>query len=543
MGLRGIGAKAIKRPKSAAKPKATRKEPWRKAGLSRAQRVVAYIETLPVTSGPLAGTNIKLRPSQVEFIEKVYRTDASGRRPVRTAVNSQGRKGGKTTLAACLALTHLAGPEAEQRGECYSAANDKDQAGRIFAELVAIIDRKPELSERINVIRHTKKLEVVFGDGEGSIFHALSADVGAKDGLNPSFVIYDELGASRNRTLLDLLDTAMGGRDEPLMVVISTQGPDDACPLSQMIDYGLKVEAGEIEDPSFSLTLFTAPPEADPFDPETWKLANPALGDFRSMEDVERQALQAQRMPAKLPAFKNKILNQRVTGEVTFLSPSEWEACGGQPDPDAAGDVYAGLDIGGTRDPTALVRLIRRADGTFDVMPMFWIPGDDIAEREDKDGVPYRAWRDAGLVRLTPGKTLNAEFVAHEVARLHRQRPFKALVYDRWRIEDMTRYLAELGVTDLPLVPHGQGYKDFSGACDALERAVADRLLRHGGNPMLRSHVSNARIEIDPAGNRKITKARSTGRVDGCVALAMVVNIASKPAEPEPKRRIPQFVA
>lgn len=534
MGLRGPGAVALKPRPTVKPPKATGKPPWQKKGLTRVERVVAFIESLPVTSGPLAGTKMRVRPWQRKFLEAVYAVDAKDRRPVRTAVLSLGRKNGKSGLAAALALCHLAGPEAEPRGEVYSAANDRFQASRLYHEMAAVIAKVPGLAERISLRRHSKEMEVMHGVGEGSLFAALSADVGTKDGLSPSCVIYDELGTAPSRALLDVLDTAQGGRDEPLMLIISTQAADDLAPMSELIDYGLRVQAGEVEDASFHLTLFAAPADADPWALATWRLANPALGDFRSLEDVERQALQAQRMPSKAAAFKNKILNMRCAAEVQFIPVEEWEACDGEVDPDAEGDVYGGLDIGGTRDLTSLVRVIANADGSFDAVPMFWLPEDGIIEREDRDRVPYRLWRDRGLLKLTPGKTLDPFYVAKEIADLHRERPFKALAYDRWRIEDIRRHLSEAGVDDLNLVPHGQGFKDFSGACDALERAVADRLLRHGGHPILRWNIGNCRVLFDPAGNRKLSKQRSTGRIDGAVALAQALNVAGQGIVAEP---------
>jgi len=149
MGLRGPGAVAIK-AKSGAKPKRKTRPPWRKPGLSRVERVIAFLETLPVTAGPLAGTTFRVRPWQRKTLEAIYAVDHLNRRPVRTAVASMGRKGGKTSWAAGLALCHLAGPEAEPRGEVYSAANDRFQASRIYNEMSAIITRTPALSERVS---------------------------------------------------------------------------------------------------------------------------------------------------------------------------------------------------------------------------------------------------------------------------------------------------------------------------------------------------------------------------------------------------------
>lgn len=141
MGLRGPGAKP--KGKAILAPKLRKRLPWKKKGLSRVERVIAFLEDMPVTAGKMAGTKMKVRPWQREFLEAVYAEDEAGNRPVRTAVLSMARKNGKTGIAAGLALCHLAGPEAEPRGECYAAANDRFQAGKMFAEMVAIIGQHP----------------------------------------------------------------------------------------------------------------------------------------------------------------------------------------------------------------------------------------------------------------------------------------------------------------------------------------------------------------------------------------------------------------
>ena len=149
MGMRGINA-TPKANRGSRLPTSSKRHPWDAPGLSRAERVIRFVNSLPCTAGPLAGTTLKLRPWQTRFIKTVYRTDRQGNRLVRTAVLSVGRKNGKTQLAAALCLCHLSGPEAEPRGECYSVACTRFQAGRIFSEMCAIITRTPWLAKRIN---------------------------------------------------------------------------------------------------------------------------------------------------------------------------------------------------------------------------------------------------------------------------------------------------------------------------------------------------------------------------------------------------------
>lgn len=532
MGLRGIGAKP-KSSKGKAAPKLRKRLPWQRKGLSRAERVIAFCEDMPITQGKFAGSKMKLRPWQREFIEAIYREDETGNRPVRTAVLSMARKNGKTGLAAALALCHLCGPEAESRGEVYSAANDRFQAGRLFNELVAILNRHPELDARCNVIRFRKEIEVLEGDGAGSIYAALSADAATKHGLSPSMIVYDELGQAPKRDLFEALDTAMGARENPLMVVISTQAANDHAVMSELVDYGLKIHAGEIVDPSFHLTLYSAPESADPWHPDTWKLANPALGDFRSLEDVERQAAQAQRVPSKENAFRNLILNQRIAAHVRFIAKAEWDANGGAVDLErlAGRPCFGGLDLSASRDLTALVLVFPDDAGTFDVLCRFFLPEHGIADKSEADRVPYDVWARQGYITLIPGKTIDPGFVAEALAEIAATYDLQALAFDRWRIEDLRRELAAIGA-ELPLVAHGQGFKDMTPALDALERAVAETRLRHGGNPVLSMCAANAVVTLDPAGGRKLDKAKAAGRIDGLQALAMALSVASR-HEPE----------
>ena len=349
-------------------------------------------------------------------------------------------------------------------------------------------------------------------------------------GSTRRFAIYDELGTAPSRHLFDALDSAMGGRATPLMVVISTQAADDNAPLSELIDYGLRIHDGEIEDRHFHLTLYTAPDEADPWAPEAWAAANPALGDFRSLEDVERQAAQAQRVPSKQSAFENLILNRRVAAQARFIASAEWDACGEAPAVKPGARCFGGLDLSAGRDLTALVLAFPGDAGRFDLLCRFWLPEVGIAEKSDADRVPWQQWAKAGHITLIPGATIDPAFVAEELARLAGEYHLEALAFDRWRIEDLRRALRAIGA-ELPLVPHGQGYKDMAPAVDTLERLVAERLLRHGGHPVLRSCAANAVIERDAAGNRKLAKHRSAGRIDGLVAATMALGAAR--IEPE----------
>jgi len=528
MSLESWAVASLKRRMEVLKNLETTIFPWQQPGLSRSEAICAFLEDLTISSGRLVGTKLKLRPFQRKFIEDVYKTVEDGRRPVRTAVLSVGRKNGKTQLAAGLALAHLVGPEVEPRGEVYSCANDRAQAGKIFSEMCALIKRHEYLRARCNILMHSKTIHDLETD---STYVALSREAKTKMGLSPSMCVYDELGSADGRELFDAMNTAMGSRVSPLMLIISTQAAEDIAPMSQLVDYGIRVKKREITDPTFHLSLHTSELDDNPWEPETWKKANPALDDFRSLEDVERQAQQAQKLPTLENAFRNLILNQRVAAEVRFMERIAWKACGKKPEiPDGA-KVYAALDLGATRDMSALILIYKDYDQVFHVQPFFWLPG-DVRARTDADRVPYDTWAKQGHLIATGEPGTDPAMIARKIAELNGKYRIQGLAFDRWRIADLKRELNKISCP-VQLVEHGQGYKDMSPAVDILERLVVQKRIRHGNHPVLQWNAFNAVVVKDPAGSRKLDKSRSVGRIDGLVALAMAFSLALLKAEPE----------
>lgn len=524
MGRRGPGAKPRQEQDASAFVDLDDVPDWRDEGISRAEAVCRFIESLPVTAGVLAGERIRLRDWQRAMIEAVYSTDAEGKRQIRTALWTMPRKNGKTGLAAPLALAHLCGPEAESRGQVYSAAADREQAAIIFREMVAMIERHPELSARINVKQFSKELE---DDETGSTYKALSSDARTKHGLSASFVVFDELAQSPNRTLYDVLATSTAARAEPLMVVISTQSPDPNHVMSELVDYGRQINEGTVEDSTFQATIYSAPLDSDWLDEDVWHACNPALGDFRSLDEMRTAARQAERIPARESTFRALYLNQPVDADDRFISPADWDSCKGPVEAEAlrGRPCWAGLDLSATRDLTALVLYFPHDNGA--IVPYFWAPDERLDLREESDRVPYRTWQRKGLIEATPGRAVDKRAIALRLADIAGQYDLQAVAFDRWGMDELQRILAEEGI-DLPLVEYGQGFKDMAPAVSALETAVLSHELEHDGNPVLAWCLDNVSLDVDPAGNRKMTKSKSRDRIDGAVAMAQAVGIYSK---------------
>lgn len=525
MGLAGPGAS---RRRDAAKGAKREKLPWKDSKLSRVQRVIAFLEYLPITKGMLAGQKMRLLRDQKAFIRDVY----GPKKIVRIGVKSDPRGQGKTGLCAGLALCHLLGPEAEVRGEAYSASIDRGMAGLLFNEMEAIIYAVPGFAARTNVQRFSKKIEVLSGDGIGSTYEALSADIRRGHGLAPSLWIYDELAQAKNRELLDNLMTAMGKRKKSLGLVISTQAANDDHPLSQLIDDGLTGA-----DPGIVVHLRCAPGDADPFDKRVVRKANPALGIFLNQDDVFSEMERAKRIPAFESAFRNLRLNQRIdpTADHRLVTAETWRQ-GEAPFDVAALEgrlCYGGLDLSSKHDLTALVLCFPEAVGdqtVFKLVPFFWTPEGQLDGRKDSEKALFREWIRRSHLKMLPGPIIRYGHVAREIHALTRLFDIQTIGYDRWRIDDLKVELAELGL-ELPLEPFGPGYtKTMAPAIEWFTECVVTGRVRHNGHPLLTASVSNAIVTTDKAGNPMIDKPKSSRnamiRVDGAIAAVIAMRMA-----------------
>ncbi len=475
---------------------------------------------------------MKLLPFQKKFILDVYDNPSGTSR----AYLSVARKNGKSALIAAILLAHIVGPEAKQNSQIVSGARSREQAALVFKLAEKMVRLSPQLSEIVRVVPSSKMLVGLVMNVE---YKAISAEANTAHGLSPVLAILDEVGQVRGPqdSFIEAIETAQGAHLSPLLIAISTQAATDADLFSNWLD-----DAANAKDRRIVSHVYTATEDCALNDRKSWRAANPALGKFRSLQDMADFARQAARLPAKENSFRWLYLNQRIEAVSPFLSKSEWEANASPPDVPLGSPCWAGLDLSASRDLTALV-LVFPIDDKFHVVPHFFLPAQGIRERSQIEKYPYDTWAKQGFLTLIDGPVIIPSVIARAIAEVSHEYDLQLLSYDRWRINDIIRELDNIGILAqtydgksfqkqggfLPVAPFGQGFKDMAPAVDKLERLVAQRNLCHGGNPILNMCAAGAVIEQDPAGNRKLTKKKSLSRIDGLVALAMALgNVANE---------------
>ena len=486
------------------------------------QQVVKFIEdNLRIPEGKFVGKPVKLTAHQKTWLRQIYDDDT------RTFILSMGRKNAKTAFAAMLLLAHLCGPMAKANSELFSAAQSRDQAGLLFGLAAKMVRMSPTLEPFVQIRDTAKQLAC---PEKGTLYRALSAEVPTAFGLSPAFIVHDELGQVRGprSNLYEALETASAAQEEPLSIVISTQAPNDSDLLSLLID-----DAQTGADPRVKCVLYSAPLELDAFSEEAIRAANPHYDNFMNQEEVQRQAADAKRMPSREASYRNLILNQRVESRNPFISRDVWLDNGALPVGKLEGRVYGGLDLSSVADLSALV-LISKQGEAWDVHPTFWLPEEGLREKARLDRVPYDLWQQMGQLQTTPGKSIEYEFIAEHLRGVFDRCDVKAMAFDRWNFKNLKPWLERAGFTEAELarfVEFGQGYQSMSPAIRELESLLLAKKLRHGAHPVLTMCAANATIATDPAENRKFVKSKSTGRIDGMVALAMAVGVVPQAVE------------
>lgn len=481
--------------------------------------VCDFIETFCRQSkGRWGGEPLKLLDWQRDFLMRLFgwRT-ADNRRRFKRAYLEVAKKNGKSTLVSALTLVLLLA-DGERAPEVYCNAVDREQASIVFDEAARMVRASPELAKRLEIIDYRKRIVCAASHGK---IQANSADVPSKDGVNASAWIFDELHRQNTRELYDIFRYAGASREQPLEISITTAGEDTSGIWHELRDYSEKVNAGVIADTSHLGVVYRAIEEDDLDDPATWRKANPSLGVTISEEDFGRELAEAKEVPAKLANFKRLRLNLVVRGDATFIRSDQWSACDGIPVIERHAPVYMGGDLSSLDDLTAVVLLSGDEVDGYDVLSRFWLPEENIVDLERKHQVPYREWANSGLIELTPGNVVDYSFVRREIVTLSAEYDVRKVLFDPYNAAKLAIELREQD--GLPVEFLRQGFLSLSDPTKQLLRLILGQKLRHGGNPILSWHASNAIVEQDAAGNLKLSKKKSKKKIDGMAALVNAI--------------------
>ncbi|MEO7917770.1 MAG: terminase TerL endonuclease subunit [Dokdonella sp.] len=510
----------------------------RKRGLKfdneRADYALGFFpDVLRLNGGQFEGKPFNLDDSQAFIVGSLFgwlRQD--GTRRFRVAYIEQGKGNGKSPLVAGIGLFGMAA-DGEQRAEVYAAATKKDQAMILFRDAVAMVDQSPVLNAALNRSGRDDKVWNLYHLKSSSFFRPISADKG-QSGPRPHIGLIDELHEHKTRAVISMMSAGRKWRRQPLLIAITNSGHDRNSVCWEYHEMARKVCAGTVTDDTFFGFVCGMDPDDDPFTDEgCWAKANPLLGKTIELQYLRDEVNSARGMPSKESEVRRLNFCEWTEAANPWISGASWIAIEKAFDLDDIPDgeeCIGGLDLSGTRDLTALALYFPRLKRA---VLLFWIPGDGLRDRGLVDGVDYSLWVDQGFVNAPAGTAVDYGAVARAIGDVAGRFNLLRVAYDPYRM----KYLqAEMDREDVsvPLISHGQGYRRatesglwMTRSLELLEAAITDQTIEVATNPCLRWNAANAVVESDHQENRKLSKAKSNGRIDGIVALAMAIGAAS----------------
>ena len=491
----------------------------------KADRAVTFIENLCHTKGKWAGTPFWLLPWQEQLIRDIFGiVKPDGNRQFRTAFVEICKKVGKSELAAAVAL-YLLYADNEPSAEVYGAAADRQQASIVFDVAKQMVEMSPALMKRSKLMGATKR---IVNYGNAGYYQVLSAEVGGKHGFSVSGLVFDEIHTQPNRQLYDVLTKGSSdARQNPLHFIITTAGNDRHSIAYELHTKAVDILEGRREDPTFYPVVYGLKDDEDWEDEANWYKVNPSLGytvDVERLRDAYREAKQN---PADEITFKWLRCNMWVSSTVAWI-PDAIYMRGNEPIDMASlegRDCYAGLDLSSTGDITALVLIFppRDEDEKFVLLPYFWIPEETIPRRVKANSVPYDIWEKQGYIMSTEGNVIHYDFIEKFIMDLSEKYHILEIAVDRWNATHVIQNLEDNGLT---MVPFGQGFASMSAPTKEFYRLLMEGKIIHGGHPVMRWMAGNVVVDTDPAGNIKVTKAKSKEKIDGIVAAIMALDRA-----------------
>lgn len=490
---------------------------------AKADRAVKFIENLCHTKGKWAGKRFWLLPWQEQLIRDIFGiVKPDGYRQFRTAFVEICKKVGKSELAAAVAL-YLLYADNEPSAEVYGAAADRQQASIVFDVARQMVEMSPALLKRSKLMTATKR---IVNYGNSGYYQVLSAEVGGKHGFSVSGLVFDEIHTQPNRQLYDVLTKGSSdARQNPLHFIITTAGTDRHSIAYELHTKAVDILEGRRVDPTFYPVVYGLKDDEDWEDEANWYKVNPSLGytvDIERLRDAYREAKQN---PADEVTFKWLRLNMWVSSTVAWIPDAIFMK--GNEEIDLAAlegrDCYGGLDLSSTGDITALVLMFppRDEDEKYILLPFFWVPEETIPQRVKAASVPYDIWEKQGFLLSTEGNVIHYDFIEKFINDLAEKYHICEIAVDRWNATQMIQNLEGDGFT---MVPFGQCFASMSGPTKDFYRLLMEGQIIHGGHPVLRWMAGNVVVDTDPAGNIKVTKAKSKEKIDGIVAAIMALD-------------------
>lgn len=500
---------------------------------AKGERVAKFLQLLPHTKGKWGGQKqlIKLEGWQLFSVCAPFGwvRKKDGTRRYRTILIFVPRKNGKSIIGGGVGL-YMFVADGEFGAEVYSGATTEKQAWEVFRPAKQMVERTDELREHFGVEVNASNMVCL---SDGSRFEPVIGKPG--DGSSPSCSVVDEYHEHQDSTLFDTMETGMGAREQPIMLVITTAGSSIGGPCHQLVRDSERMLEGVIDRPDLWPALYTIDQGDDWTSEVALRKANPNFGISVGEDFLLARQRDAMQSATKQATFRTKHLNEWVGAKNAWINMLRWKE---SPTRLALQDLegrpcFAGLDLASKIDVASNVLVFppHGSDPNWHVHARHYLPEARVLEELDSNTARYREFDALGLLTLTDGEVIDFEVVKEDMREFAGRFDIRAYAYDPWQA---TQLAQEMEAEGLPMVEVRQTVQNLSEPMKEVESLVLQRKLAHGDCPVLTWMASNVVAKLDVKDNIYPNKERPENKIDGMVALITAVSVAVRLGEKNP---------
>lgn len=477
--------------------------------------------------GTLAPGLLKLELWQKAGLSCIFGiVDANGRRQFREVFWVQGRKNGKTLIAAGIA-EYMMFLDGEYGARIYFAAPKLEQSALCYSAFYNSIAQEPELAEMSK-----KRRTDVYVESSNSSAKPLAFSEKKSDGLNVSCAICDEIASwvgDPGLKFYEVLRSSFGSREQPLMFCITTAGYVNEGIYDELFKRSTRVLQGEAKEKRLLPFIYQIDDIHKWNDINELQKANPNLGVSVTVDYLLGEIDIAEESLSKKAEFLTKYCNVKQSSSLAWLPETAvLNAAGPHMELSEFCDSYAvaGIDLSRTTDLTAATVVIEK-DGILNVFAHFWLPGEKIEEATARDGLPYQVYIQRGLMSASGDNVIDYRDVyAWMTSLIEEYRIYPLMVgYDRYSAQYLIQDLKGYGfqVDDV-----FQG-NNLTPVIRETEGLLRDGKIRIGDNDLLKVHLIDSALKVDAESERcKLVKLRKNGHIDGTAALLCAMCVRQK---------------
>ena len=431
------------------------------------------------------------------------------------------RKNGKSFWAAGLGLGHLC-IDGEAGAEVYCGATTEKQAWEVFRPARLMCIRTPDLCNEFGIEVNAKSLWILEA---GARFEPLIGNPG--DGPGPSAAIIDEFHEHKTGDLVDTMETGMGAREQPLLLIITTAGSDFGGPCREKRDDILRVLKQTVKDETVFGIIFTID-DGDAWDTEdALKKANPNFGVSVGRDYLIARMKKARRSATKQNAFKTKHLDLWVGAKTSWMNMLALQRCK-RPrlklEKFKGYRAWLGVDLASRVDIASVAILIPQGE-SINAFYRHYLPEDAVYEEVKNDR--YKAWAESGQLITTPGNVIDFDIIEEDLKDLASDLEIVEVGFDPYQATQFSVHMIEEGFQMVEVRPT---VLNFSEPMKEFEARILKKQFRFNGDPVFTWMMGNVVAHLDKKDNIYPNKEREENKIDGVVATIMAMNrwMASK---------------